>query len=121
MSPAATREAIKAAAAELRAAREKFAVPRATFEDVMQHMHHALDLVGPEHVGVGLDWDGGGGVTGLDDCAADWKVTEALVKSGVTESALRAIWGGNALRVLAAAEAAAKPAPSPASANSGGE
>jgi membrane dipeptidase len=121
MSPKDARAAVAEAAGELIALRKKFAVPRATFDDVMQHMHHALDLVGPEHVGVGLDWDGGGGVSGMEDCASDGKITEALVKSGATESDLRAIWGGNALRVLGAAEAAAKPAAPPPAPNGGGE
>ena len=33
----------------------------------MKHILHALDLVGPDHVGVGADWDGGGGVVGMED------------------------------------------------------
>ena len=66
------------------------------------------DLAGPDHVGVGCDWDGGGGVTGMEDVASVPKITERLVKLGHTEAQLAAFWGGNALRVLKAAHDARK-------------
>jgi membrane dipeptidase len=88
----------------------RYPEPRATFDMYMQHVTHALDLVGPEHVGVGCDWDGGGGVTGMDDVTALPKITERLVKLGYTESQLSNFWGGNALRVLKAAHEARKTA-----------
>ena len=74
----------------------------------MQHITHALDLVGPDHVGIGPDWDGGGGVTGMEDVASLPKVTERLLKLGYTEPQLAQFWGGNALRVLGTAQAARK-------------
>jgi membrane dipeptidase len=79
---------------------------RPSFEDVMAHLLHALSVVGPEHVGIGLDWDGGGGVSGMEDVSAIPKITAALLKAGYTDKDLANIWSGNALRVLAAAEAA---------------
>jgi membrane dipeptidase len=82
--------------------------PRATFDTYMSHVTHALDLVGPDHVGVGCDWDGGGGVTGMEDVTSIPKITERLVKLGYTEPQLTAFWGGNALRVLKAAHEARK-------------
>jgi len=82
--------------------------PRATFDMYMSHVTHALDLVGPDHVGVGCDWDGGGGVTGMEDVTAIPKITERLVKLGYTESQLSNFWGGNALRVLKTAHEARK-------------
>jgi len=109
MSPAQATATVADVARRLIALRQSYHVPRATFDDYMKHLRHALDLVGPEHVGIGCDWDGGGGVTGMEDCASDWKITEALAKAGYTESALRAIWGGNVLRVLAKAESLAEP------------
>jgi len=57
---------------------------------------------------VGCDWDGGGGVTGMEDVASVPKITERLVKLGHTEAQLAAFWGGNALRVLKAAHDARK-------------
>ncbi|MDX3899832.1 MAG: dipeptidase [Sphingobium sp.] len=75
------------------------------FDDFMAHMLHALKVVGPDHVGIGLDWDGGGGVTGMEDVLALPKITAALLKAGYSESDVAKIWSGNVLRVLAAAEA----------------
>ena len=86
----------------------KYPIPRASFEDFMQHVTHALDLVGPDHVGIGPDWDGGGGVTGMEDVASLPKVTERLLKLGYTGPQLAQFWGGNALRVLGTAQAARK-------------
>jgi membrane dipeptidase len=87
----------------------RYPEPRATFETYMSHVTHALDLVGPEHVGIGCDWDGGGGVAGMEDVTSLPKITERLVKLGYTESQLVGFWGGNALRVLKAAQDAKKP------------
>jgi len=79
---------------------------RATFDDFMGHMLHALKVVGPDHVGIGADWDGGGGVVGLEDVVDLPKITAALLKAGYTEADVQKIWSGNVLRVLAANEAA---------------
>ncbi len=106
MSPAQAAAAVKEVAAGMKAINARYPQPRATFETYMQHVTHALDLVGPDHVGVGCDWDGGGGVTGMEDVASIPKITERLVKLGYTESQLAGFWGGNALRLLAAAHKA---------------
>jgi membrane dipeptidase len=86
----------------------KFPIPRASFDDFMAHVTHALDLVGPDHVGVGPDWDGGGGVTGMEDVSALPRITERLLKLGYTEAQLGQFWSGNVLRVMGAAQAARK-------------
>lgn len=78
---------------------------RATFDDFMAHMLHALKVVGPDHVGIGADWDGGGGVVGMEDVLDLPRITEALLKAGYGEADVQKIWAGNVLRVLAAAEA----------------
>ncbi len=93
---------------ERRAIEEKYPVPRATFDDFMKHVLHALQVVGPEHVGFGADWDGGGGVTGMEDVASYYKITERLVAAGYSEADIQNIWSGNTLRLLRAAEAYAK-------------
>ncbi len=74
------------------------------FDDFMAHLLHALKIVGPDHVGIGLDWDGGGGVVGMEDVAALPKITDALLSAGYTRQDLEKIWSGNTLRVLRAAE-----------------
>jgi membrane dipeptidase len=92
---------------ERRAIEARYPRPRATMEDLMAHILHTLKLVGPDHVGIGLDLDGGGGVVGLDDVADIPAITRRLVAAGYSESDLAKIWGGNVLRLLREAEAKA--------------
>jgi membrane dipeptidase len=110
MSPADAIAAVRAAAAAEREVDKKYPIPRADFDEYMKHVMHALDLVGPDHVGVGADWDGGGGVVGMEDVSSIPKITERLVKAGYTEAQLANFWSGNALRVLGKAHDARKQA-----------
>jgi membrane dipeptidase len=121
LSPAAATKAVTDAAKAFQALNVKYPEPRATFDDYMAHMLHALKLVGPQHVGVGADWDGGGGVTGMEDCASNWKITARLLKEGYGEADLQKIWSGNVLRLLQAAQDGRAKAVAPAAPNSGGE
>jgi membrane dipeptidase len=82
----------------------RFPAPRASFDDYMKHVLHALEVAGAEHVGIGADWDGGGGVTGMEDVSAIPKITHRLLEAGYSRADLANIWSGNALRVLRAAE-----------------
>jgi membrane dipeptidase len=86
-----------------------YPMPRATFDDFIKHLLHALRVVGPEHVGIGADWDGGGGVTGMEDVSSVPKITERLLAEGYSEADLAKIWSGNVLRLLHTAEAATRP------------
>ncbi|UYY77926.1 dipeptidase [Sphingomonas sp. R1] len=87
---------------------ERAALPSATdgadFELFMQSLLHAIRVMGVEHVGIGADWDGGGGVRGMEDITALPKITARLRKEGYSDADIAKIWGGNALRVLQAAE-----------------
>jgi membrane dipeptidase len=78
--------------------------PRANFDMFMQNLLHALKVAGVDHVGIGADWDGGGGVIGMEDVADLPKVTAALKQAGYSDEDVAKIWGGNTLRVLKAAE-----------------
>ncbi len=100
----------KALAEKRREIDQRFPAPRATFEDFIAHLLHALKVAGVDHVGVGIDFDGGGGVTGLDDATDYPKITERLLKEGYSPDDLQKIWSGNVLRLLRAAEAATSPA-----------
>ena len=91
-------------AAERRALEAKYPEPRADFDDFTEHLLHGLALVGPDHVGIGLDWDGGGGVNGLEDAADIPKITERLLTEGYSEEDISKIWSGNVLRLLREAE-----------------
>ena len=70
----------------------------------MKHVLHTIEVVGIDHVGIGLDLDGGGGVKGLEDATCYYKITAALLKAGYSEEDLKKFWGGNSLRVMKAAE-----------------
>lgn len=77
---------------------------KASFDVYMKHFLHALKIVGPKHVGVGADWDGGGGVSGMMDVVNLPMITQRLLEKGYTNEDLANIWGGNALRVLQQAQ-----------------
>jgi membrane dipeptidase len=78
--------------------------PMADFDDFMRHVLHTLELVGPKHVGIGADWDGGGGVRGMEDVSKLPRITERLLAEGYSEEDLNDIWSGNVLRLLKTAE-----------------
>lgn len=84
---------------------KRYNLKLATIEDYLRHVDHVLQLVGPDHVGFGADWDGGGGVVGLEDISGLPKLTQWLIDRGYTDQQIANIWGGNVLRVV---EAAAK-------------
>jgi membrane dipeptidase len=73
--------------------------PRATVADFVDHIDHAVQLIGIDHVGISSDFDGGGGVTGWDDASETFNVTLELVRRGYTEEDVRKLWGGNLMRV----------------------
>ncbi len=76
----------------------------ADFELFMKSLLHAIQVMGVDHVGIGADWDGGGGVRGFEDITALPKVTARLRKEGYKDADIEKIWSGNVLRVLKAAE-----------------
>jgi membrane dipeptidase len=100
-------ERLKAYMAERHALETQYPLPRATIDDLMAHLLHALKLAGVDHVGIGLDWDGGGGVTGMEDVADIPEISRRLLAAGYSETDLAKIWGGNVLRVMRQVEAKA--------------
>ncbi|WP_261270721.1 dipeptidase [Sphingomonas sp. LC-1] len=104
----------KAFLAQRKAIDTRWPVPRATFDDVMKHLLHAISVAGIDHVGISGDFDGGGGVEGFDDITAFPKISAALLARGFSAADVAKVWGGNALRVLDAAQAAAEPGVRPA-------
>jgi membrane dipeptidase len=73
--------------------------PPATLSDFVDHIDHAVKVAGINHVGVGTDFDGGGGIPGFNDESEALNVTTELVRRGYNEEQIRKIWGGNLLRV----------------------
>ncbi len=73
--------------------------PSANLVDFVDHIDHAVKVAGIEHVGIGSDFDGGGGVTGFNDHSEALNVTIELVRRGYSAEDIFKIWGGNLLRV----------------------
>lgn len=88
----------------------RYGVKQATFDDYAKHILHILDVAGPKHVGLGADWDGGGGVQGLEDISLLPRITQLLLDNGYTDKQIEDIWSGNLLRVIREAQALADPA-----------
>ena len=67
--------------------------------DVMEHLEHAIQVMGIDHVGLGTDFDGDGGVRGLADASELILFTKQLLRRRYSEEDIQKIWGGNFLRV----------------------
>ena len=67
--------------------------------DVMEHLEHAIQVMGIDHVGLGTDFDGDGGVRGLADASELINFTKQLLRRRYSEEDIQKIWGGNFLRV----------------------
>lgn len=74
--------------------------PAVTMADYVRHLEHAVNVAGLDHVGIGCDFDGGGGFPGLNSVADYPHLTAALLARGWSEAALAKLWGGNTLRLL---------------------
>lgn len=70
----------------------------ASVAEFVDHLEHAIALVGVEHVGIGSDFDGGGGLSDCEDVAHLPRITEELRRRGHGEAHLERIWGGNFLQ-----------------------
>jgi len=82
--------------------------PGATLKDFVDHLDHAVKIAGIDHVGIGTDFDGGGGIPGFNDDTDAPNVTIELVRRGYTEAQIKKIWGENLLRVWREVEKAAE-------------
>ena len=79
-------------------------LPHVSWERIVDHIDHAVKLVGADHVGLGSDFDGASMPDGMEDVTHLPQITDALLKKGYSEADIRKILGENTLRVLAAAE-----------------
>jgi membrane dipeptidase len=71
-----------------------------TIAQAVDHIDHVVKLVGIDFVGIGSDFDGGGGLADCADVADFPKITAELVKRGYSGEEISKIWGGNFLRVF---------------------
>ena len=67
--------------------------------DFIDHVDHAVDLIGIDHVGLSSDFDGGGGIVDWFDAGESFNVTLELVRRGYSRDDIEKLWGGNLLRV----------------------
>jgi len=79
---------------------EKYPQKLATVSDVVDHIDHMVKVMGIEHVGIGTDFDGGGGVDGCKDASQMINITVELLRRGYSDSDIKKIWGENFLRVF---------------------
>ena len=77
---------------------------QATIIDAVEHLCHAAKIMGVEHVGLGTDFDGDGGVPGLADASEIINFTRHLLRRQFSEQDIRLIMGGNFLRAMASAK-----------------
>lgn len=73
--------------------------PKASVRDFVDHIDHVVKTVGIDHVGIGSDFDGGGGIDGWQNASESRNVTRELVARGYTDDQIGRIWSGNLLRV----------------------
>ena len=97
----------EAANAEWNSIDTRFPQVMATVSDVVDHIDHMVKVAGIDHVGIGTDFDGGGGVSGCKDVSQMENITLELVKRGYSKKDIKKIWGGNLMRVMHDVAAAA--------------
>ncbi|MEL7117951.1 MAG: dipeptidase [Bacteroidota bacterium] len=87
---------------------EQYPAPPATVKHVVDHIDHIIEVAGIDHVGIGCDFDGGGGIEGIFDASEVMNITIEMVERGYTEEQIEKIWGGNLIRVFKEVQAKAK-------------
>ena len=72
----------------------------ATILDAIDHLNHMVNIMGIEHVGIGTDFDGDGGIRGCASASELINFTRRLLRERYTEEQIQMIWGGNFLRIM---------------------
>jgi membrane dipeptidase len=85
---------------EYNALEARYPSPPVYVKDAVDHIDHIVRLIGIDHVGIGTDFDGGGGLADCDDVTQLKNITIELVRRGYSKKQIAKIWGGNAMRVL---------------------
>jgi len=83
---------------------EKGKLPRVDWTKIIEHIDHAVKLVGADHVGLGSDFDGANMPYGMEDVTKLPQITEALLRKGYSEGDVKKILGENTLRVMGEVE-----------------
>ena len=77
---------------------------KATILDAIEHLNHMVNIMGVEHVGIGTDFDGDGGIPGCASASEAINFTRRLMSERYSEADIAGIWGGNFLRVMQAVQ-----------------
>ena len=80
--------------------KNKYPEQNAYVTDYVDHIDYVVDLIGIDHVGIGTDFDGGGGIADCKDASDLINITEELLKRGYSKENIEKIWSGNSLRVF---------------------
>jgi membrane dipeptidase len=88
-------------------------LPRVEWTKIIEHIDHAVKVVGAEHVGLGSDFDGANMPYGMEDATKLPRITEALLKKGYSEGDIKKILGENTLRVMVEVERVSRELSSP--------
>jgi membrane dipeptidase len=72
----------------------------ATVKDIVDHIDHVVQVIGVDYVGIGTDFDGGGGVEGCKTVAEMKNITIEMLHRGYSKADITKIWGGNIMRVM---------------------
>jgi membrane dipeptidase len=83
----------------------------ASVKDIVDHIDHVVQVIGVDYVGIGSDFDGGGGVEGCRSVAEMKNITIEMLRRGYTKNDIKKIWGGNFMRVFRKVEEIAKASP----------
>ncbi|OQX78538.1 MAG: hypothetical protein B6D64_06400 [Bacteroidetes bacterium 4484_276] len=91
---------MKQARKEWREINKKYPSNLATVKDAVDHIDHIVQVAGIDHVGIGTDFDGGGGLSDCFDVSEMPNITVELFRRGYTKDDIRKIWGANLMRVM---------------------
>jgi len=94
----------KALRTEWRTLNEKYPKPQPTVSDCVDHIDYVKNLVGIDYVGIGSDFDGGGGLADCADVSQFPNITAELLRRGYSEEEISKVWGGNFYRVFSEIE-----------------
>lgn len=93
------------ARADFKTMRQQYPEKLADVSDLVDHIDHIAKIAGIDHIGIGTDFDGGGGLSGCMDASQMENITFELVKRGYKKKDISKIWSGNLFRVMNEAEA----------------
>ncbi|RPH32011.1 MAG: membrane dipeptidase [Bacteroidales bacterium] len=79
---------------------EEYPQKRATVADAVDHIDHMVKVMGVDHVGIGTDFDGGGGIDGCKDASQMMNITVELLRRGYSDADIKKIWGENFIRAF---------------------